>query len=78
MNGRFTSELWQGIGGICRAILAHPFLAGLTDGGLPHGTFAFCGRCRGEYFAAGIDHADGPHRLLAGDPTPSPPDREKE
>ena len=41
MNGRFTSELWQGIGGIYRAILAHPFLTGLTDGSLPHGTFAF-------------------------------------
>ena len=41
MNGRFTSELWQGIGDIYRGILVHPFLTGLTDGSLPHGTFAF-------------------------------------
>jgi thiaminase/transcriptional activator TenA len=41
MNGRLTSELWQGIGDIYRAILAHPFLTGLTDGSLPHGAFAF-------------------------------------
>jgi thiaminase (transcriptional activator TenA) len=41
MNGRFTSELWQGIGDIYRGILVHPFLTGLADGSLPHGTFAF-------------------------------------
>ena len=41
MNDRFTSELWEGIGDIYRAILVHPFLTGLTDGSLPHGTFAF-------------------------------------
>ena len=41
MNGRFTSELWQGIGDIYHGILVHPFLTGLTDGSLPHGTFAF-------------------------------------
>ena len=41
MNGRFTSELWQGIGDIYRGILVHPFLTGLSDGSLPHGTFAF-------------------------------------
>jgi thiaminase/transcriptional activator TenA len=41
MNGRFTSELWQGIGDIYRGILVHPFLTGLTDGSLPQGTFAF-------------------------------------
>ena len=41
MNGSFTSELWQGIGDIYRGILVHPFLTGLTDGSLPHGTFAF-------------------------------------
>ena len=41
MNGRLTSELWEGIGDIYRAILVHPFLTGLTDGSLPHGTFAF-------------------------------------
>ena len=41
MTGRFTSELWKGIGDIYSAILVHPFLTGLTDGSLPHGTFAF-------------------------------------
>ena len=41
MSSRFTSELWQGIGDIYRGILVHPFLTGLTDGSLPHGTFAF-------------------------------------
>ena len=41
MNGRFTSELWQGIGDIYRGILVHPFLTGLANGSLPHGTFAF-------------------------------------
>ena len=37
----FTSELWQDITGIYEAILAHPFLTGLTDGSLPPGAFAF-------------------------------------
>ena len=41
MDDRLTSQLWQGIGDIYRAILVHPFLTGLTDGSLPHGTFAF-------------------------------------
>ena len=41
MAGRFTSELWKGIGDIYSAILVHPFLTGLTDGSLPHDTFAF-------------------------------------
>jgi thiaminase len=34
MSDRFTDELWQGSADIYRAILAHPFLAGLTDGRL--------------------------------------------
>jgi thiaminase (transcriptional activator TenA) len=37
----FTGELWQGITGIYDAILAHPFLTGLTDGSLPPAAFAF-------------------------------------
>jgi thiaminase (transcriptional activator TenA) len=41
MTDRFTDELWEGIGGIYAAILAHPFLAGLSDGTLPHDAFAF-------------------------------------
>jgi thiaminase/transcriptional activator TenA len=41
MSDSFTGELWQGITGVYSAILAHPFLAGLTDGSLPHDAFAF-------------------------------------
>jgi thiaminase (transcriptional activator TenA) len=41
MSDRFTDELWQGVTGIYAAILAHPFLAGLTDGSLPEPAFAF-------------------------------------
>lgn len=41
MTGNFSGELWQGITGIYRAILAHPFLTGMTDGSLPHDCFAF-------------------------------------
>jgi thiaminase/transcriptional activator TenA len=41
MNESFTAELWHGIADIYAAILAHPFIAGLTDGSLPHGAFAF-------------------------------------
>jgi thiaminase (transcriptional activator TenA) len=41
MSDRFTDELWQSIAGIYGAILAHPFLTGLTDGSLPQDTFAF-------------------------------------
>jgi thiaminase/transcriptional activator TenA len=41
MSDRFTGELWQGITEIYRAILAHRFLTGLTDGSLPHDVFAF-------------------------------------
>ena len=41
MNDSFTSQLWQPITGIYDAILAHPFLTGLTDGSLPHRAFAF-------------------------------------
>jgi thiaminase (transcriptional activator TenA) len=37
----FTSQLWRGITGIYDAILAHPFLTGLTDGTLPHQAFSF-------------------------------------
>lgn len=41
MNDSFTGELWRGAADIYRAILAHPFLAGLTDGSLPEDAFAF-------------------------------------
>ena len=37
----FTGQLWQSIDGIYAAILAHPFLTGLTDGTLPPSAFAF-------------------------------------
>ncbi|HUJ07176.1 MAG TPA: thiaminase II [Streptosporangiaceae bacterium] len=41
MSDSFSSELWDGITGIYDAILAHPFLAGLTDGSLPQESFTF-------------------------------------
>ena len=41
MSDSFSAELWHGVSGIYDAILAHPFLAGLTDGSLPHDAFAF-------------------------------------
>ena len=41
MSVSFSGQLWHGITGIYRAILAHPFLTGLTDGSLPHDAFAF-------------------------------------
>ena len=41
MTGRFTDELWAGAADIYTAILAHPFLAGLTDGSLPEDAFAY-------------------------------------
>ena len=41
MSDSFTAELWAGITGTYGAILAHPFLAGLTDGSLPPDAFAF-------------------------------------
>jgi thiaminase (transcriptional activator TenA) len=41
MSDRFTDELWRGSADIYDAILAHPFLAGLTDGSLPQDAFVF-------------------------------------
>jgi thiaminase (transcriptional activator TenA) len=41
MTDTFTGELWQDITGIYDAILAHPFLTGLTDGSLARDAFAF-------------------------------------
>jgi thiaminase (transcriptional activator TenA) len=41
MTDRFTDELWRGAAGIYDAILAHPFLTGLTDGSLPQDAFVF-------------------------------------
>jgi len=41
MNDPFTAELWRGIADVYDAILAHPFVTGLTDGSLPHESFAF-------------------------------------
>jgi thiaminase/transcriptional activator TenA len=37
----FSSQLWDGISDIYDAILAHPFLTGLTDGTLPEQSFSF-------------------------------------
>jgi len=41
MSDRFTDELWRGSADVYSAILAHPFLAGLTDGSLPQDSFVF-------------------------------------
>jgi len=41
MSDNFTGELWRGVADIYAAILAHPFLAGLTDGSLEPDAFAF-------------------------------------
>ena len=41
MSGGFSDELWDGITDIYAAILAHPFLAGMTDGSLPADAFTF-------------------------------------
>ena len=41
MSESFSAELWSGIPDIYGAILAHPFIAGLTDGTLPEDAFAF-------------------------------------
>jgi thiaminase (transcriptional activator TenA) len=41
MTDSFSAGLWHGIAGIYAAILAHPFIAGLTDGSLPQDAFAF-------------------------------------
>ena len=37
----FSAQLWESIRDIYRAILAHPFIMGLTDGTLPAESFAF-------------------------------------
>jgi len=41
MSDSFSGELWHGVTGVYDAILAHPFLTGLTDGSLLHDAFAF-------------------------------------
>jgi thiaminase/transcriptional activator TenA len=41
MADSLTAGLWQGITDIYQAILAHPFVSGLTDGSLPPESFAF-------------------------------------
>src|SRR6201989_3117614 len=41
MSDSLSAELWRGVTGVYDAILAHPFLTGLTDGSLPHDAFAF-------------------------------------
>ena len=41
MTDSFSGELWDSITDIYGAILAHPFISGLTDGTLPAEAFAF-------------------------------------
>jgi len=40
-DSSFTAELWRGSADIYAAILAHPFLTGLTDGTLPADAFGY-------------------------------------
>jgi len=39
--GRFSEDLWSGIGDTYQAILEHPFVIGLTDGSLDRSAFEF-------------------------------------
>jgi thiaminase/transcriptional activator TenA len=41
VSDSFSAQLWDGITGIYAAILAHPFLTGMTDGSLPADAFTF-------------------------------------
>jgi thiaminase (transcriptional activator TenA) len=41
VDQRFTDELWASIAGVYAAILRHPFVLGLTSGGLPEAAFRF-------------------------------------
>jgi thiaminase/transcriptional activator TenA len=41
MGDSFSAELWQSTADIYAAILAHPFVAGLTDGSLPQEAFTY-------------------------------------
>jgi thiaminase (transcriptional activator TenA) len=41
MSDGFTAQLWRDIGDIYAAILAHPFVTGLSDGSLPAESFEF-------------------------------------
>ena len=41
MGDSFSAELWQSTADIYAAILAHPFVSGLTDGSLPQEAFTF-------------------------------------
>ncbi|NLG69157.1 MAG: thiaminase II, partial [Firmicutes bacterium] len=41
LSRSFPEELWGGITAIFEAILAHPFIQGLTDGTLPEEAFRF-------------------------------------
>jgi thiaminase/transcriptional activator TenA len=41
VDQRFTDELWASIAEIYGAILRHPFVLGLTSGGLPEAAFRF-------------------------------------
>ena len=41
MSDSFSAELWESTADIYAAILAHPFVSGLTDGSLPQEAFTF-------------------------------------
>ena len=63
---RFSDTLWQRIEGIYRHILAHPFLTGLTDGGLSEDAFRFYATQDALYLR---DFARGLSLLAAKAPT---------
>ncbi len=67
MSGSLSSELWDGITNIYAAILAHPFLTGMTDGSLPADAFtcyvvqdALYLRSYAQALAAVASHAPDP------------------
>ena len=69
MNDSFTNELWRGAAGIYAAILAHPFLTGLTDGKLPEDAFTY-------FVVQDVHYLRGYARALAGVATRAPEPRE--
>src|SRR5258708_19393785 len=67
MSDSFSGELWDGTADIYAAILAHPFLGGMTDGSLPADAFTFYVvqdalylRRYAQALAAVATHAPGP------------------
>ena len=66
-NTSLTSQMWSDIDGIYREILAHPFLAGLTDGSLPRDVFQHY-VAQDFHYISGFSKALGVLAGRAGDP----------